>query len=197
MDGKDGRKLLRKKDLVDLLGMPKSTVSDWIADFHAFIPTVKEGSVTYYKPEAIDVLNAIKAMREQNWAKAEIYAQLQERGFPITVEEGVDDVQKALVRADARKALLDVMQQVGTALERIADQEDAIEYIEKRQNALSDRQDGQDGRMTELERTVMQLKAELDSARSEIATTKAELERVQEEAKAKEKRSWWPFGRRK
>lgn len=184
----EGRSLLRKKELVEAVGMAKSTVADWVAEFQAFIPIVKEGAVTLYKPESVDVLIAIKAMREQNLPKGEIYAVLQQRGFPVTVQEAVEDVQKALGRVDARKQLMDVMQQVGTALERIADQEETLEHMEKRQDALSERQNGQDGRMTELEQMVIKMKAELDAARSEIATTKLDLQNSK-------KRSWWSFGR--
>ncbi|GLV14993.1 hypothetical protein Heshes_26790 [Alicyclobacillus hesperidum] len=194
MNGTDRRMLLRKKDLVEALGVAKSTVADWVGEFHVFIPTVKEGAVTLYKPEAIDVLNSIKKMREQNLPKQEIYALLQQQGFPVTVEEAAEDVQKALGKLDARKQLLDVMNQVGNALEKLADQEEAIEYIEKRQNTLSDhqkflseQQSAQDGRMTDLERTVQQLAAQLEAARTEIASTRAELE--------KRKKPWWKFGR--
>lgn len=194
MDGTDGRVLLRKKDLVDALGVAKSTVADWVGEFQVFIPTSKEGSLTYYMPEAIDVLNTIKALREQNMPKGEIYAVLQDKGFPITVQEAIEDVQKALAKGDARKQLLDVMGQVGNALERLADQEETLEYIEKRQNHLSDQQNSlseqqsvQDGRVTDLELTVQQLKTELESARTEIAITKAELE--------KKRKPWWRFGR--
>ena len=56
---------------------------------------------------SLEVLNAIKAMREQNLPKAEIYALLQQKGFPVTVEEAVDDVQRAIGKLDVRQNLLD------------------------------------------------------------------------------------------
>ncbi|TDY38982.1 MerR-like DNA binding protein [Alicyclobacillus sacchari] len=201
--------MLRKKDLVEVLGVAKSTVADWISEFQVFIPIIKEGALTYYKPESVNVLQTIKTMREQNMPKSEIYAVLQQRGFPITISEAEEDVQKVLGKLDARKQLLDVMNQVGNALERLADQEETIEHIEKRQDALSDqqkflseRQDEADGRVTELEQLVHQLEEkhkteleriaqkfeqELEAARMEIASTKAELEN--------RKKPWWKIWR--
>lgn len=89
MDEADGRMLLRKRDLVEQLGVAKSTVADWVTEFQVFIPTIKDGAFTLYKPEALEVLNVIKVMREQNLPKAEIFALLQQKGFPVTVDEAV------------------------------------------------------------------------------------------------------------
>jgi hypothetical protein len=55
---------LRKKDIIDGLGIPKSTVSDWINDFSVYIPKLKQGQITYYKPEAMEVLLTVKELRE-------------------------------------------------------------------------------------------------------------------------------------
>ena len=165
MDEADGRMLLRKRDLVDTLGVAKSTVADWVTEFRVFIPTIKDGALTWYKPEALDVLNAIKVMREQNVPKSEIYARLQQKGFPVTVEEAGNDVQRAVGPLDARKKLWDVMNQVGHALERLADHEDAMDVLASQQKSLGERQDEQAQRVTELERTVQELKAELEKKR--------------------------------
>ena len=104
-------------------------------------------------------------MREQNLPKSEIYARLQQKGFPVTVEEAVDDVQRAVGPLDARKKLLDVMNQVGHALERLANHEDAMDVLASQQKSLGERQDEQAQRVTELERTVQELKAELEKKR--------------------------------
>lgn len=173
MDGV-GRAVLRKKDLIDALGVAKSTLSDWIVEFQAFIPIVKEGAVVYYKPEAVDVLRVIQKMREQGRAKPDIFAQLRAEGFPITVEEAEAEISQALSRIDGRKALVEVMAQVGSALGQLASQETLIERVERRQ-------DGQDGRVTELEQTVNKLREQVEQLQEQLATTK--------------KRSWWPFGR--
>jgi hypothetical protein len=102
--------LLRKKDLIDGVGVAKSTIADWVTDFHVYIPTVKHGAVTYYKPEALDVLKAIREMRELDQSKVQIMELLAKRGFPITVEEAVADVERVVAGADSRDTLLTVMQ---------------------------------------------------------------------------------------
>lgn len=174
----DKRTFLRKKDLVDALGVAKSTVADWVAEFQAFIPTVREGNTVYYKPEAIEVLQTIKTLREQGFSKSDIYGTLQTKGFPLTIQDATDDVAKLLTKVDARRSLVSVMEQVGNALERIADQDEAIEFLEKRQ-------DGQDGRMTEVERQLQELRQELANARAELAATK-------------DRKHWWSlWGRSK
>ncbi len=54
MDGEDGRMLLRKRDLVNALGVAKSTVADWVSEFNVFIPTIQDGALTLYKREALE-----------------------------------------------------------------------------------------------------------------------------------------------
>lgn len=174
----DGRTLFRKKDLVDALGVAKSTVADWVAEFQAFIPTVHEGNTVYYKPEAIEVLQMIKDLREQGFTKSDIYGTLQSKGFPLTVEDATEDIAKMLTKVDARRSLVSVMEQVGSALERLVDQDEAIEFLEKRQ-------DGQDGRMTEMERQIQELRTKLEQTQAELAA-------------AKDRKHWWSlWGRSK
>ncbi len=134
MNGEDGRRLLRKKELVSELGVAKSTLADWVAEFQVFIPTMQDGAITWYPREALEVLTAIKAMREQNLPKPEIYARLHQKGFPVTVKEAVNDVHRA-IKPDPRQSLLEVMNQVGTALERLVTQEDALNAMTDPQNA--------------------------------------------------------------
>lgn len=170
------RGLLRKKDVVEALGVAKSTVSDWMIEFHVYIPTVKDGGMTYYKPETLDVLYEIKRLRDEGYAKVQIMKLLAERGFPITVEDAVQDVQE-LVRdgSDYKGALLTVMQTMGQAVVQIGEQTDRLDRHE-------DRLDGQDGRMIEME---MQLAKVIQ----ELAVTKEQLDEM--------KKPWWERWRRR
>src|SRR5690606_26097314 len=88
--------LLQRKDLHPRIGVPKSTVADWIEDFNIYIPKVKQRSVTYYKPEAIDVLWFIKQCSEKNYRKDQIMRLLAEEGFPIAIQESAEDIKKIL-----------------------------------------------------------------------------------------------------
>jgi DNA-binding transcriptional MerR regulator len=166
------KRMLRKRDLVEALGVAKSTVADWVIEFQVYIPTVRQGSVTYYLPEAIDVLNVIRELREQDYAKPDIMRMLGERGFPITIVEAVEDVQRVVDKADYRDGFLKIMQNVGESIARVTEQTQRIDRHEERM-------DGQDGRIAELEQ-------QLESLRTELAAAKEQQDR----------RKWYQFFKR-
>ena len=171
--------LLRKKDLHPAVEMPKSTVADWIEDFNVYIPKVKQGNVTYYKPETIDVLNFIKKCREQNYQKHQIMQLLTEKGFPITVEEAIEDVKNALEVENPRDTLLAVMKTMGQAVSKIAEQDERLDGQDEALKTLESRQVGQDERLNDLEERT----SDLDYLKQEIETLKKELAVTQEELK--------------
>ncbi|EPB1150734.1 hypothetical protein ACRBLT_001819, partial [Campylobacter coli] len=104
--------------------------------------------------------------------KPQILELLAKRGFPITVEEAVEDVQKIVSQADARDTLLNVMQTMGLAVAEIGKQTDRMNLHEEVITKQSERLDGQDGRIVELEKTLLDLKRELDTTREELAITR-------------------------
>jgi DNA-binding transcriptional MerR regulator len=71
-------------------------VADWIEDFNIYIPKAKQGNITYYRLETIDVLMCIKHCREQNYHKQQIMEALTTKGFPVTVEEAQKDAKNAI-----------------------------------------------------------------------------------------------------
>lgn len=80
----DGRiQYLRKRDLVAALGVPKSTVSDWINEFAAFVPSRREDGVTFYRSETIEVLQAIQTHRTAGHNKAAVVRLLADQGFAL------------------------------------------------------------------------------------------------------------------
>jgi DNA-binding transcriptional MerR regulator len=180
--------LLRKKDLHTSVGSPKSTVADWIEDFNVYIPKVKQGNVTYYKPETIDVLKFIKKCRDQNYHKAQIMQMLADKGFPITVEEAVEDVKKSLEGDSPRDTLLTVMQTMGQAVSKIAEQDETLK-------TLSEQQNGQDERLNELEKRTEEMdhfRREFEEMKKQVAATNEKLEQAEKElAAAKEKKGFF------
>jgi DNA-binding transcriptional MerR regulator len=164
-------RLLRKKDLVEKTGIAKSTISDWIVEFNVYIPKVRHGNVVYYKPEAIDVLNAIKEFRAKDYSKVQIMELLANRGFPVTVEEAIDDMQKLISEVDPRDRLLTIMQTLGQAISGIAEQNKEIE-------TLKIRQDGQDGRIDKQDERIHELERLLIESRNEIIEMKKALEKA-------------------
>lgn len=193
--------LLRKKDLHPAIGVAKSTVADWIEDFNVYIPKTKHGNITYYKPETIDVLLFIKKCRDHNYQKHQIMEMLAEKGFPITVEEAVEDVKKALEGDSPRDTLLAVMQTMGQAVAQIAEQDERITVQEKVVKTVQEMQEGQDKRITVLERRtdeIVHFKRELEELRKQLVSTSEELEQTKKELVAsKEKKGLFTrlFGR--
>lgn len=187
--------LLRKKDLHPQIGVPKSTVADWVEEFGVFIPKVKHGNVTYYKPETIDVLLFIKKCREQNYQKAQIMEMLSEKGFPITVEEAVEDVRKALEGDTPRDTLLTVMQTMGQAVTQLAEQDERMDRQDEALKTLESKASVQDERLAELENKTSELdllKQQIESLQKQFATASEELEQTKKElAVATEKKGFW------
>jgi len=167
--------------------MAKSTVADWIAEFGVYIPIVKYGAVTYYKPEAVDVLNAIRELRERDQSKVQIMELLAKKGFSITVEEAVEDIERIISGSDPRDTLLTVMQTMGQSVVMIGEQDGRINRIESTVQASTERMNGQDGRISETSEQVAELirrvvEAEERAARAEAAAT---------EAKEQANKPWW------
>jgi len=180
MDG-----LLRKKDLVEAVGVAKSTIADWITEFHIFIPMVKHGAVTYYKPEALDVLKAIRELRELDQSKVQIMELLYKKGFPVTVEEA----ERFLSGADPRDTLLTVMQTMGQAVVEIGRQTE-------RQNRIETRIEEHYGRISETVDQVADLRQAVEEMKRQLATTQAEASAAKERAERAEAESSKPWWRR-
>lgn len=164
MDG-----LIRKKDLIDAVGVAKSTIADWVTEFSVFIPTVKHGAITYYRPEAIDVLNCIKELRQLDYAKHQIMEMLSKRGFPITVEEAVEDVQRVLSHSDPRDTLLNVMQKMGQTVAEIGKQTERLNQHDEKLYSHEIRLDEQVDKVQQLENMVNELRRQLFVTNEELS----------------------------
>lgn len=183
-----GKMLLRKRDLVDATGMPRGTVSDWLTDFAMFMPTIKQGSVTYYKPETLDVLKAIKEIKEQGYLfKMDIVPVLMERGFAVTVEESAQELQKAFSEADTKDVTTKVIAELARQAGQIDEMTERTDELDGRVTELgritADRLDGHDGQMTEVMRMMQEMQIQLAEAKSEAAAANERAERAEAEAK--------------
>jgi DNA-binding transcriptional MerR regulator len=158
--------LLRKKDVVELVGVAKSTVSDWMTEFHMYIATAKQGSTVYYKTEAVEVLQTIKEMRDRGISKPEIAEKLAER-FPINADDVANSVSKVVNNeSDNRSdALITVMSTMGKVVEQIG---------------------RQDGQMREMHVALTELQNEVAAARENESKALDELKRMEERIKALE-----------
>ncbi|WP_265182101.1 MerR family transcriptional regulator [Geomicrobium sp. JCM 19055] len=83
------------KDIVNEMNLPRSTITDWLSDFHMYIPIHRNGSRKLYKRETIDVLRAIHEYRTMEIDKQEIMYRLKER-FPIVLDD--EDDREAVIK---------------------------------------------------------------------------------------------------
>lgn len=146
--------LLRKKDIIDAVGLAKSTISDWIEEFRVYIPIEKHGNVIYYKPETIQVLQVVKKLRDQGYSKPEIMKLLAEYGFSITVDKEKEEIQKAIQTVNTSDVFVGFLQTLTHTVEQIGEQTDRINK--------------QDGRITELEQMIKELQKELAVTKEEV-----------------------------
>lgn len=175
--------LLRKKDLHPAVGVAKSTVADWIEDFNIYIPQLKQGNVTYYRTETIDVLMFIKQCREQNYQKQQIMQALVTKGFPVTVEEAREDAENAISKHTGQDMadFLTVIQTMGQAVQKLSDQDESLQD-------LQDMGEAHEGRMDEMEKRTEQTSETVDHLKQEILALKKELAAAREK---EEKQGFW------
>lgn len=153
------KELLRKKDVVDAVGVAKSTISDWISEFHMYIPAVKQGTATYYKPITIEVLQTVKELRDKGISKPEIAEKLAEQ-FPINADDVAQGVSKVVKESEGRSdALITVMSTMGKVVEQIG---------------------RQDGQMREMHETLTELQREVAAAKEGEADARAEMKKLEE-----------------
>lgn len=156
--------LLRKKDLYPQLGVAKSTVSDWIEDFDSYIPKIHQGNVTYYRPEALDVLKFIKECREQNYQKGQIMEALNHHGYSVTIEESKDEVAKS-----DNDDLLGVFRTVGESIQKLSDQDESIERLRQGEEEHQRRIEDVESRTTQTDDMIHHLQQEIENLKQELA----------------------------
>ena len=159
------RKMYRRRDLIEALGVPKSTLADWLEEFKIFIPKQQDGFNTFYLEEAFTVLRTIQELRTNGYGKADILRILHEKNFPITVDEDADQVEQLLSSLDGRKHLVTLIEQMGEAVSQIANQEHRMTFLQEQQENTN---------------------REVTTLREQISTTLEEVQKMQ--AKAEEQR---------
>lgn len=163
--------LLRKKDLHPKVGVAKSTVADWIEDFNIYIPKSKQGNVTYYRPETIDVLTFIKQCREQNYQKQQIMEALASNDFPVTVDEAKEDVNKVIGQnmEQNNNNFMSVFQTMGHAVQKLSDQDESIKSLQSRDYEHEGRIENVEKRTEKTNETIVSLKQEIQDLKEELA----------------------------
>jgi DNA-binding transcriptional MerR regulator len=172
--------LLRKKDVIEKVAVAKSTVSDWITEYHMYIPTVQQGVRTYYKPSVIDVLMTVKELREKDVSKAAIAEELAKL-YPINVDDVVSDVEKVKQgESDKSDAMIVVMSTVGKALDQLGRQDERIRE--------------QDRKLAEMEQKQKEYEQIIEEVRKEAAAGQEKFEELQLQIRAmkeEEPKGFW------
>lgn len=164
------KELLRKRELVEAIGVPKSTVADWIIEFHMFIPTTKIRSITYYRPEAIQVLQEIRRLRDERYSKPEIMKELAKR-FPMTVEEeAAKELKQKIFEPEAYQA---VMHGIGRTVKRL---EQHAQLLQQHHEKLKKQQE----QIQIHERKIQDIEKQIQEVIQELAA-----------AKQKKTKKWW------
>ncbi|GAA3332265.1 hypothetical protein GCM10020331_091760 [Ectobacillus funiculus] len=128
---------------------------------------VRQGKVTYYRKEVLEVLQFIKGCREKNYDKSQIFQLLADKGFPITIEEAAQDVKK-VIEESSRDSLLTIMQTMGQAVSKIAEQDEQIRETKKVIEYQQERIELLERRIKEMD----EIRTELERVRKEIAVAK-------------------------
>lgn len=167
--------LLSINGLCHIVGVPQNTAITWIEDFNFYIPEKKLQNVTYYHPEAIDVLKFIKKCKDQEYQKTQIMEMLASRKFPIPLEKTTEDEQQTLDRENYKENILTLMQTIGKTVANVSSNKESILDIQEQQNE-------QKKRIKNTEK----LMEEINDLKQEIAALKQERTPAKEYKRRKE-----------
>lgn len=128
--------LLSINGLCHIVGVPQSTVANWIEDFNVYIPEKRQSNVTYYHPSAIEVLKFIKKCKNQKHQKQQIMEMLANKNFPIAP---IEDLEPILDQENYRENILTVMQTIGKTVESVSNQKESIKSLLEQQSEQNKR----------------------------------------------------------
>lgn len=174
LGSKKKRKTVKTLELLSISGLchivdvSQNTAANWIEDFNVYFPEKKQNDVTYYHPEAINVLKFIKACKNQNYQKPQIMEMLANQDFPITEEKTIDDLQLELDQVNYKDNLLTVMQTIGKTVTNVSNQEESIKGLQEQQNKQHKRlkhTEKQTEEIHDLKREIKALKQDLKPAK--------------------------------
>lgn len=154
--------------LCHIVGVPQNTAANWIEDFNVYIPKKKHRDVTYYHPEAIDVIKFIKKCKSQKYQNQQIMEMLENNNFPITVEKTIEDMQLTSDRGSYKENIKTVMQTIGKTVANVSKQEESIKGIQEQQNEQNKRIKNTENQTEEIN----DLKQEIEALKQKLTPAK-------------------------
>lgn len=118
-------------ELAKITGIPESTVRYYRNKYEEYFEYVGVGRKRRYKESAVDVLRTIAECSDRNLSKEQIQLRLnQEFAKYVDLEESGDNYSSNNVATTQQQS--NSLEIVAKSLERIADQQDRIEALEKK-----------------------------------------------------------------
>jgi DNA-binding transcriptional MerR regulator len=94
------KKLFLVSDLANELGVPRTTVNDWLKRYDRYLPSEMSGRRRTYTAAALEVLKSVNKMRNDGLSAAKIESEL-EKNFAIRPDE-VPDTELKTARTDEK-----------------------------------------------------------------------------------------------
>ncbi|MFC4025313.1 MerR family transcriptional regulator [Oceanobacillus longus] len=129
--------LLTINGLCHIVDVSKDTMLVWMEDFNVYIPKTVEENITYYHPEAIDVLNFIKKCKSEDYQNGQISEMLANRNVFATTESPLEEIQNSIDEGSHKENILTVMQTIGKTVSNVAIQEKEIQELKQVQREQS------------------------------------------------------------
>ncbi|WP_249870509.1 MerR family transcriptional regulator [Oceanobacillus saliphilus] len=156
--------LLTINGLSYIVDVSKDTLSEWMEDFNVYIPKTVEKNVTYYHPEAIDVLKFIKKCKSQDYQNGQITEMLANRNVPVPSNSSLEEIQHSIDEGCQKENILTLMQTIGKTVSNVASQEKTIQALQQIQRE-------QNRKIRLLEEQTNELNQEIEALKQQETTT--------------------------
>ncbi|WP_157087652.1 MerR family transcriptional regulator [Oceanobacillus damuensis] len=160
--------LLTIDGLCYIIDVSKDTMSEWIEDFNVYIPKTVEKNITYYHPEAIDILKFIKKCKAKDYQNNQISEMLANRNIPVTATRSLEEIQHSIDEGYHKENILTVMQTIGKTVSNVANQEKEIQALQQIQRE-------QHKKIQQLEeqttKEINDLRQEIEALKQQLTTT--------------------------
>ncbi|WP_087974306.1 MerR family transcriptional regulator [Oceanobacillus rekensis] len=134
---KEYRKSVKALELLTINGLcyivdvSNDTMVEWMEDFNVYIPKTEDMNITYYHPEAIDVLKFIKKCKAEDYQNGQITEMLANRNIFTTTDSPLEEIQNSIDEGSHKENILTMMQTIGKTVSNVASQEKEIRALKQ------------------------------------------------------------------
>lgn len=80
-------KIVSKSQIAKEVGSPLTTISDWLRDFYAYVPNIKQENKIKYTENSIEIVKIIKLLKDNGLNKNTIVDLFKSQGVPKGIKE--------------------------------------------------------------------------------------------------------------